>query len=82
MANDGKVDTAEFQEGLGTSSDYVQVFLIEIEMKRGIDLKAADLNGKSDPYCCVIAFGRKYATKTIMKNLNPIWNEKTQFCFF
>lgn len=51
-------------------------------MNSASDLIKADRFGKSDPYCKVFAFGQTYTTRTIMKNLNPVWNEKTQFCLF
>ena len=38
--------------------------------------------GSSDPFIEVIANGQKYTTQTIMKNLNPVFNEETTFCFF
>lgn len=35
-----------------------------------------DANGLSDPYCKIKIAKKKYKTKIISKNLNPVWNEK------
>jgi len=51
--------------------------LIEIEVIAGKDLPIGDINGLSDPYCLItLPTGLKFRTKTIYKNLNPVWNEK------
>merc|ERR1712130_217716 len=48
----------------------------------GCDLVKMDLAGKSDPFVKVVANKQTYTTKKIDKNLNPCWNENTQFVFF
>lgn len=55
--------------------------LTSVDIIQAQNLKAADLNGKSDPY--VIFYlrdgggrvSRKHRTRTIKKNLNPYWDE-------
>ena len=56
--------------------------MINVSIEKACDLKKADLMGKSDPYLRVTAFGQTYTTKTIMKTLDPVWNESTTFVFF
>ena len=58
-----------------------QVYWTEVCVERGKDLAVKDLNGTSDPYVKVL-YGNeeKYTTNTVLKNLNPVWNEK--FTFF
>jgi Ca2+-dependent lipid-binding protein len=65
-----------------SSPNYVeQVYWTEVCIERGKDLSVKDLNGTSDPYVKVVyANEEKYTTSTVIKNLNPIWNEK--FTFF
>lgn len=58
------------------------VYFLSVEIIRGINLKIADIGGSSDPFVKVIANKQSYETKTVMKNLNPEWNEKTSFVFF
>jgi len=41
----------------------------------GRNLKAADWDGFSDPYCVISCGTFKQQTVTIKKTLNPIWNE-------
>ena len=43
--------------------------------RRGIGLRAADLNGKSDPYVVIKVGGFEFKSQTIKKTLNPEWNE-------
>jgi regulator of replication initiation timing len=69
-------------KGRSTVSDYVQIYIIEVLLEKAEDLVKADVFGLSDPYCQVTAFGQTYTTKTVLKNLNPIWSEKTTFAFF
>jgi len=53
-----------------------QIYLAEICLERGHDLAVKDLNGTSDPYVKVIHDNEeKYTTSTIIKSLNPVWNE-------
>eukprot|EP00490_Sorites_sp_Unknown_P002678 CAMPEP_0114671568 /NCGR_PEP_ID=MMETSP0191-20121206/41370_1 /TAXON_ID=126664 /ORGANISM="Sorites sp." /LENGTH=119 /DNA_ID=CAMNT_0001931705 /DNA_START=28 /DNA_END=384 /DNA_ORIENTATION=- len=67
----------------GTSADdFVQIFLMNITISKANGLMKADVFGKSDPYCIVNALGQTYTTKTIMKTLDPVWNESTQICTF
>jgi Ca2+-dependent lipid-binding protein len=48
---------------------------IHVNILGANDLRAADLNGKSDPYC-IMKFGKvTKTTKTLNKTLNPNWNE-------
>ena len=64
----------------------IQFSLTAIEAQ---DLLAGDLNGLSDPYFLIPQQQRgvvdlpkkKNRTKTIMKNLNPVWNETFQMQF-
>merc|ERR1719410_1185589 len=58
------------------------IFFLYITVKKAKDLVKADTFGKSDPFCKVIANKQSWTTKTIEKNLNPEWNENTQFVFF
>lgn len=49
-------------------------------MVAGRDLLAMDAGGTSDPYC-KIAFGdEEVRTQTIMKTVNPAWNEDFVLC--
>ncbi len=50
-------------------------------MKEASNLPGKDLNGLSDPYFKLTAFGEKHRSPTVKKNLNPQWNwEKTIQC--
>lgn len=42
-------------------------------------LKSADLNGKSDPYVRLTLAGQQAKSKTIMKTLDPQWDELFEF---
>jgi len=58
------------------------IYFLYISVKSAKDLEKADLSGSSDPFCKVIANKQSWTTKTIKKNLNPEWNQNTQFVFF
>ena len=53
---------------------------LSVKIIKARDLISSDSNGFSDPYCklCMLP-GResenKRRTKTVFKNLNPVWNE-------
>jgi len=62
------------------TSDY------RVHVKAAHDVLAADLNGKSDPYCVVLAttsFGSKlkYKSRSIKATLNPVWNFDTSLSY-
>ena len=46
-------------------------------MARG--LRAADMNGLSDPYCKVALGARRVRTKVILESLAPRWDETFVF---
>lgn len=48
-----------------------------VHVQSAEDLKSCDLNGFSDPYFKIICreTAKKARTDTIMKTLNPVWNE-------
>ena len=63
----------------------LRLHFVLIKINSASNLKAADHSLKgasSDPFIEVVANDQKYTTKTIMKNLNPLFNESTTFCFF
>uniref|UniRef100_A0A8C6MBH9 C2 domain-containing protein n=1 Tax=Nothobranchius furzeri TaxID=105023 RepID=A0A8C6MBH9_NOTFU len=53
------------------------MYRLEIELKRGHDLAIRDRGGTSDPYVKFKLGGKEvFRSKTIHKNLNPVWDEK------
>nr|XP_040016175.1 multiple C2 and transmembrane domain-containing protein 2 isoform X2 [Gasterosteus aculeatus aculeatus] len=55
------------------------VGFLQIKVIRAADLLAADLNGKSDPFCVLELGNDRLQTHTVYKSLNPEW--KTVFTF-
>uniref|UniRef100_A0A8C9Z6V7 Multiple C2 and transmembrane domain containing 1 n=1 Tax=Sander lucioperca TaxID=283035 RepID=A0A8C9Z6V7_SANLU len=54
------------------------MYKLEIELKRGHNLAVRDRGGSSDPYVKFKLAGKEvFRSKTIHKNLNPVWDEKT-----
>uniref|UniRef100_A0A3Q2U0G1 C2 domain-containing protein n=3 Tax=Fundulus heteroclitus TaxID=8078 RepID=A0A3Q2U0G1_FUNHE len=54
------------------------MYKLEIELKRGHNLAIRDRGGTSDPYVKFKLAGKEvFRSKTIHKNLNPVWEEKT-----
>ncbi|XP_054916632.1 multiple C2 and transmembrane domain-containing protein 1 isoform X4 [Poeciliopsis prolifica] len=76
------------QEGMGAScssgspaeaaTPQPGMYKLEIELKRGHNLAIRDRGGSSDPYVKFKLAGKEvFRSKTIHKNLNPVWEEKT-----
>ncbi|XP_037608948.1 multiple C2 and transmembrane domain-containing protein 1 isoform X2 [Sebastes umbrosus] len=54
------------------------MYKLEIELRRGHNLAVRDRGGSSDPYVKFKLAGKEvFRSKTIHKNLNPVWEEKT-----
>lgn len=54
------------------------MFKVEVELKRGHNLAVRDRGGTSDPYVKIKLGGKDvYRSRTIHRNLNPVWDEKT-----
>ncbi|XP_074850310.1 multiple C2 and transmembrane domain-containing protein 1 isoform X2 [Carettochelys insculpta] len=54
------------------------MYQLDITLKRGQNLAARDRGGSSDPYVKFKIGGKEvFRSKTIHKNLNPVWEEKT-----
>ncbi|XP_053888829.1 multiple C2 and transmembrane domain-containing protein 1 isoform X3 [Malaclemys terrapin pileata] len=54
------------------------MYQLDITLKRGQNLAARDRRGTSDPYVKFKIGGKEvFRSKTIHKNLNPVWEEKT-----
>ncbi|KAM3599757.1 uncharacterized protein V6R79_010963 [Siganus canaliculatus] len=54
------------------------MYKLEVELKRGLNLAIRDRGGSSDPYVKFKLGGKEvFRSKTIHKNLNPVWEEKT-----
>lgn len=54
---------------------------LKIQIVSAKNVPSADLNGKSDPFCCVSVKGKPYTmsrTRVIPKTLDPKWDE--EFC--
>ncbi|KAJ6669758.1 hypothetical protein lerEdw1_000307 [Lerista edwardsae] len=54
------------------------MYQLDITLKRGHNLAARDRRGTSDPYVKFKMGGKEvFRSKTIHKNLNPVWEERT-----
>ncbi|XP_031425019.1 multiple C2 and transmembrane domain-containing protein 2 isoform X2 [Clupea harengus] len=61
---------------LGNSlRDMRDVGFLQVKVIKATDLLAADLNGKSDPFCVLELGNDRLQTHTIYKTLNPEWNK-------
>merc|ERR550532_3111232 len=73
---------SDSDDGLSGVADFVQIYMISIDIIAARDLVKADTFGKSDPFVKVSAFSTSYTTCTIMKTLEPKWNEHVEMTFF
>uniref|UniRef100_UPI003AABB246 multiple C2 and transmembrane domain-containing protein 1 isoform X5 n=1 Tax=Centroberyx gerrardi TaxID=166262 RepID=UPI003AABB246 len=55
------------------------VGMVQIKVMRAEGLMAADVTGKSDPFCVVELNNDRLQTHTVYKNLNPEWNKVFTF---
>lgn len=61
-----------FQNSLQNLKD---VGFLQVKVISASDLMAADLNGKSDPFCVLELGNDRLQTHTMYKTLNPDWNK-------
>ncbi|KAM6391948.1 multiple C2 and transmembrane domain-containing protein 1 [Rhynochetos jubatus] len=59
--------------------DITDVGFLQVKVIRAEALMAADVTGKSDPFCVVELNNDRLLTHTIYKNLNPEWNKVFTF---
>ncbi|XP_010148124.1 PREDICTED: multiple C2 and transmembrane domain-containing protein 1, partial [Eurypyga helias] len=59
--------------------DIADVGFLQVKVIRAEALMAADVTGKSDPFCVVELNNDRLLTHTIYKNLNPEWNKVFTF---
>ncbi|XP_042261999.1 multiple C2 and transmembrane domain-containing protein 2-like isoform X3 [Thunnus maccoyii] len=55
------------------------VGFLQVKVIKATDLMAADLNGKSDPFCVLELGNNRLQTHTVYKSLNPEWNQVFTF---
>nr|XP_029500701.1 multiple C2 and transmembrane domain-containing protein 1-like isoform X2 [Oncorhynchus nerka] len=55
------------------------VGVVQVKVIRSEGLMAADVTGKSDPFCVVELSNDRLQTHTVYKNLNPEWNKVFTF---
>ncbi|XP_053734907.1 multiple C2 and transmembrane domain-containing protein 1-like isoform X3 [Synchiropus splendidus] len=80
-------ETQDAREGISSPGSSVAadralsssgMFKVEVELKRGHNLAIRDRGGSSDPYVKIKLGGKEvYRSRTIHRNLNPVWDEKT-----
>ncbi|XP_054612484.1 multiple C2 and transmembrane domain-containing protein 1-like isoform X2 [Dunckerocampus dactyliophorus] len=62
----------------GVSPERAGMYRLEVELRRGHNLAVRDRGGSSDPYVKLKVAGKEvFRSRTIRKNLNPVWDEKT-----
>ncbi|XP_051906711.1 multiple C2 and transmembrane domain-containing protein 1-like isoform X2 [Hippocampus zosterae] len=64
---------------LKSFSDMKDVGVVQVKVLRAEGLIAADVTGKSDPFCVVELDNERRQTQTVYKNLNPHWNKVFTF---
>ena len=53
--------------------------VLTLHLRKGVGLKGADLNGKSDPYVQASIGSQRKQSKVVDKTLEPVWNEEFEF---
>ncbi|XP_051918417.1 multiple C2 and transmembrane domain-containing protein 2 isoform X1 [Hippocampus zosterae] len=71
-----KLDNYSLPRSLKNLSD---VGFLQVKVIRACDLLAADLNGKSDPFCVLELCNDRLQTHTVYKSLQPEWNKVFTF---
>uniref|UniRef100_A0AAQ5ZQ69 Multiple C2 and transmembrane domain-containing protein 1 n=1 Tax=Amphiprion ocellaris TaxID=80972 RepID=A0AAQ5ZQ69_AMPOC len=64
---------------LKSLSNLKDVGIVQVKVMRAEGLMAADVNGKSDPFCVLELNNDRLQTHTVYKNLNPEWNKVFTF---
>ncbi|XP_075885865.1 multiple C2 and transmembrane domain-containing protein 1 isoform X3 [Nelusetta ayraudi] len=64
---------------LRSLSNLKDVGIVQVKVMRAEGLMAADVNGKSDPFCVLELNNDRLQTHTVYKNLNPEWNKVFTF---
>ncbi|XP_061732117.1 multiple C2 and transmembrane domain-containing protein 1-like isoform X1 [Nerophis ophidion] len=64
---------------LKSFSNMKDVGIVQVKVLRAEDLMAADMTGKSDPFCVLELNNDRLQTHTVYKNLNPEWNKVFTF---
>ncbi|KAM6981306.1 multiple C2 and transmembrane domain-containing protein 2 [Aplochiton taeniatus] len=70
------LDKYSFKSSLENLQD---IGFLQVKVIKAADLLAADLNGKSDPFCVLELGNGRLQTHTIYKTLNPEWNKVFTF---
>jgi len=52
---------------------------VRVKLLSAVGLKAADLNGKSDPYAVLSLGGKQHKSTVVSKTLSPCWDETFSF---
>uniref|UniRef100_H3BX37 C2 domain-containing protein n=1 Tax=Tetraodon nigroviridis TaxID=99883 RepID=H3BX37_TETNG len=58
-----------------TLKNLSDVGFLQVKVLKATDLLAADLNGKSDPFCVLELGHDRLLSHTVYKSLNPEWNQ-------
>nr|XP_057944774.1 multiple C2 and transmembrane domain-containing protein 2 isoform X3 [Doryrhamphus excisus] len=71
-----QLDNYSLQSSLKNMAD---VGFLQVKVIKASDLLAADLNGKSDPFCVLELCNDRLQTHTVYKSLHPEWNKVFTF---
>ncbi|KAF7652746.1 hypothetical protein LDENG_00092730 [Lucifuga dentata] len=71
-----QLDKYSLQKSL---KDLHDVGFLQVKVMKATDLPAADLNGKSDPFCVLELGNDRLQTHTLYKRLDPEWNKVFTF---
>ncbi|XP_024863724.1 multiple C2 and transmembrane domain-containing protein 2-like isoform X2 [Kryptolebias marmoratus] len=71
-----QLDNYSLKRSLKNLSD---IGFLQVKVFRASDLMAADLNGKSDPFCVLELGSDRLQTHTVYKSLNPEWDQVFTF---
>ncbi|RMZ93414.1 multiple C2 and transmembrane domain-containing 1-like isoform X4 [Brachionus plicatilis] len=64
---------------LNSLSNLDDVGWLRVKVLRAENLASADMNGKSDPFCCLQLDNKYVQTYTVYKTLNPEWGQIFEF---
>ncbi|XP_054625887.1 multiple C2 and transmembrane domain-containing protein 2-like isoform X4 [Dunckerocampus dactyliophorus] len=70
------LDNYSLKRSLNNVTD---VGFLQVKVIKATDLLAADLNGKSDPFCVLELGNDRLQTHTVYKSLHPEWNKVFTF---